>query len=275
MTNDPSVTWRNDLLVEVDGVVFELGVDPSPPSAPDYQRVLKPRWMVEEHLRLLARERPANILELGIYDGGSTALLALAARPRRLVAIDLSPSAPPFDRWLAAQPPARRAALRPYYGVDQADRPRLAAILDAEFGDTPLDLVVDDASHLLEPTVASFEVVFPRLRPGGVFVIEDWATVHEIERVLIAHPERLTINQAVISNPPTPLTRILFELILAIAYTDVVSDIRIARHWAEIRRGPAPVDAATFAIRDLYARRGAELLRDPATVPPTDWTRRG
>ncbi|MFN8641695.1 MAG: hypothetical protein U0802_08580 [Candidatus Binatia bacterium] len=119
--------------------------------------------------------------------------------------------------------------------------------------------------------MASFEVLFPRLRPGGVFVLEDWAVVHDIERTLLAHPERLQLDTAIIAEPPTPVTRMVFELILALAYTDVISDIRIARHWAEIRRGPAAVDAATFAIRDLYAQRGAELLRDPATVPPTDW----
>lgn len=275
MTIAPPIIWHSDWLVEIDGVTFELGADASPPSAPHHLRVLKPRWMVEEHLRLLARERPARILELGIYDGGSTALLALAARPERLVALDLAPAAPPFDRWLAAQPPARRAAVHAHYGVDQADRPRLAAILDAELGGAPLDLVIDDASHLLAPTVASFEVVFPRLRPGGIYVVEDWAAVHEIERVLLDHPERLALApEGTITEPPTPLTRMLFELVLAIAYTEVVSEIRIARHWAEIRRGPAPIDAATFAIRNLYARRGAELLRDPATVPPTDWTPR-
>ena len=38
----------------------------------------------------------------------------------------------------------------------------------------PLDLVIDDASHLYGPTMASFEVLFPRLRPGGLYVIEDW-----------------------------------------------------------------------------------------------------
>ncbi|MFN8641694.1 MAG: hypothetical protein U0802_08575 [Candidatus Binatia bacterium] len=113
MADDPLVTWHDDRLVEVDGVTFELGVDPSPPSAPHYLRVLKPRWMVEEHLRLLARERPARIVELGIYDGGSTVLLAVAARPQRLLAVDLAAAAPPLDRWLAAQPPARRDAVHP------------------------------------------------------------------------------------------------------------------------------------------------------------------
>ena len=42
------------------------------------------------------------------------------------------------------------------------------------------DLIVDDASHLYRPTLASFEVLYPRLRPGGTYVIEDWAGDHHI-----------------------------------------------------------------------------------------------
>jgi hypothetical protein len=34
--------------------------------------------------------------------------------------------------------------------------------------------VIDDASHIYEPTRASFETLFPYLRPGGLYIIEDW-----------------------------------------------------------------------------------------------------
>ena len=42
--------------------------------------------------------------------------------------------------------------------------------------DGPFDLIVDDASHLPSLTIASFEILFPLLAPGGVYVIEDVAT---------------------------------------------------------------------------------------------------
>jgi hypothetical protein len=38
-------------------------------------------------------------------------------------------------------------AVKPYYAIDQADGPALGAIYRREFGETPFDLVVDDASH--------------------------------------------------------------------------------------------------------------------------------
>lgn len=35
------------------------------------------------------------------------------------------------------------------------------------------DIVVDDASHIDELTIASFEVIWPLLAPGGIYCIED------------------------------------------------------------------------------------------------------
>ena len=64
--------------------------------------------------------------------------------------------------------------LKTYWGVDRATRKRLREIVDTEFDGVPLDLVIDDGSHLLEETRTSFETLFPRLRMGGLYVIEDW-----------------------------------------------------------------------------------------------------
>jgi demethylmacrocin O-methyltransferase len=51
--------------------------------------------------------------------------------------------------------------------ADQAD-PALAT----EVG--PRDLIVDDASHLGELTMAAFNNLWPCVTPGGFYVIEDW-----------------------------------------------------------------------------------------------------
>jgi hypothetical protein len=61
-----------------------------------------------------------------------------------------------------------------------------------QFDGGPLDLVVDDCSHLYEPTRASFNELFPRLRPGGAYVIEDWVWAHT--PLDSEHPEGLLPN---------------------------------------------------------------------------------
>jgi Methyltransferase domain len=65
----------------------------------------------------------------------------------------------------------------PYHGathgcrvilMDQAD-PELPAALGGMF-----DLIVDDCSHKGHLTGASFTLLWPLLRPGGFYVVEDW-----------------------------------------------------------------------------------------------------
>jgi Methyltransferase domain len=120
------------------------------------------------------RPKVKGIFEMGIWDGGSTAFWFEYFRPEKLVAIDY------LDR---EDDPAFRAyvehrnlsgKLKTYWRTNQADRARLRAIVADEFT-APLDLVIDDASHELNATRASFETLFPLLRPGGMYLVEDWA----------------------------------------------------------------------------------------------------
>ncbi len=118
--------------------------------------------------------------------------------------------------------------VKPHWGVDQADVERVGGILDAEIGKTPIDLVIDDASHLLEPTRATFDAVFPRLRPGALYVIEDWSWAHG---AFNAWPD------------VTPLTPLVFELIIAAAHApDVVARVDVDQEWTVVTRGPAELE---------------------------------
>ena len=54
--------------------------------------------------------------------------------------------------------------------ADQGDRPSLEkAVADCP----PFDLVVDDGSHVASHVSTSFETLFPKVRPGGFYAIED------------------------------------------------------------------------------------------------------
>ena len=56
---------------------------------------------------------------------------------------------------------------------DQSDAAAMARLADT-IG--PLDVVIDDGSHLSAHVIASFTALFPRLAPGGLYVIEDLQT---------------------------------------------------------------------------------------------------
>jgi hypothetical protein len=124
--------------------------------------------------------RPRRILEIGIWDGGSTAFWFEHLRPERLVAIDLRDreDSPYFRRYVTANGLEGRVFTR--WRTDQADRAALREIVERDLGGE-LDLVIDDGSHLAVPTRASFEALFPLLPPGGLYIIEDWAWEHWAE----------------------------------------------------------------------------------------------
>ena len=51
------------------------------------------------------------------------------------------------------------------------------AFLDGVLADTgPPDIVIDDGSHRNDHVVASFQALFPRLREGGIYAVEDLQT---------------------------------------------------------------------------------------------------
>jgi SAM-dependent methyltransferase len=228
-------------------------------------RIMKRAEMLLPYVDLVQSFRPQRIVELGIRHGGSTALLDQLAEPEVLVALELASSGPDLDRYVAEHRAAGR--VRAHYGVDQADRERVAAIVAEEFAGSPLDLVVDDASHLYGPTRSSFETLFPLLRPGGKYVIEDWSAhyrQHEVvadgwDQLSPEEVERLVplVIAQVRGEREPPLHRLVLELVLARASAgDVFSDLVVGEYWAVVTRGTDPVDPSDFHLADLAPDHG-------------------
>jgi predicted O-methyltransferase YrrM len=245
--------WLGPERFELGGTVFQVAAPdmlfPSESMEGADFFVMKERPHVEELAALVDRLRPERIVELGIFRGGSTALLCELARPRCLVAVDLEPVDARLREFAAR--PELAGALRLHEGVDQADRPRLAEITGAAFGDAPLDLVIDDCSHLYEPTRASFNELFPRLRPGGMFVIEDWRWAHA---TLDADNDGLWPDRV-------PLSRLVFEIVLALpSVPGLIADVAIDIGSVRVTRGDAAVGPAAFDVAECCRPRGRGML---------------
>jgi hypothetical protein len=58
---------------------------------------------------------------------------------------------------------------------DQNDSEALTNLCD-EYGG--FDIIIDDGSHISEHVVKSFQVLFPRLRPNGIYAVEDLQTAY-------------------------------------------------------------------------------------------------
>lgn len=247
---------------ELDGVQF-LSTMLKPSDAARFAICKNPPH-VERYRELLAGYERPNIVELGILQGGGVAMLALVADPKMLVAVDLSeqPIAPLAD-FIEARDLSDR--VKPHYGVDQADQSRLAELLDDAFGDELLDVVIDDASHIYEPTRASFELLFPRLRPGGVYLIEDWQVDHTfadgVARILNdpdspqheAVADAYAAKKAPGAPQQRPMSRLAIELMLTMCSpTPAVQDVSYTENWIRIERGDAPLGPGPINLEDLY-----------------------
>jgi predicted O-methyltransferase YrrM len=251
---------------EFDGVEFVCKYKPE--STPERFCIVKPLPFIEYFVEFCSPFQGGNLFELGIAEGGSTALLALVTKPKKLVAVDNeSQRLDALDEFIANR--GLGGSVRPFYGVDQGDQPRLRELVAAEF-DGPLDLVLDDASHQLEPTRASFDALFPYLRPGGIYTIEDWDSDHTFRDGMVAALSNPTspaeeaatarFRKAVAANaasPPPPqkasMSRLAVELLLACASAkDVVAEVTFNRYWIIVRRGADEVDPNGFRLVDQF-----------------------
>lgn len=134
---------------------------------PNVLTVSKSRRMMDQLVDHVSAQQPTTILELGIFSGGSTALLAELAPEATVVAVELNPKPPEIlERYLDRT--GNRDRVHVHYGVDQGDRSTLQDIIESDFGGRGIDLVIDDASHMLEPSRASLDAVLPYVEPGGV-----------------------------------------------------------------------------------------------------------
>jgi predicted O-methyltransferase YrrM len=219
----------------------------APASASQFL-IAKSNDMAELYRKLVHDHYPRYIVELGIFRGGSTAFLALLAGPEKLVAFEYETErVAPLDELIDRFALSDRVSLK--YGIDQAERARIEEIVARELQGEPLDLVIDDASHQLAQTRASFDTLFPLLRSGGRYVIEDWAWAHVIPDLY----DGKSISPLVIEA----------SIACARSRGGVVSSVDIRHGAAVIARGQAPLDG-TFQLADWCHERDRAVLGIPA-----------
>jgi predicted O-methyltransferase YrrM len=237
-------------------------------STPERFVIVKQPPHRDAFIEMCRSVRGGRLVELGIAEGGSTVLAALAAEPSALLAVDIEPEPlAALEEFITARNLGGRVHTR--YGIDQGNRDQLTHTVDDAIGTDPLDLVVDDASHELDPTRTSFEVLFPRLAPGGLYAIEDWNADHVFREAMIEHFRTASteewaelarsLQEAATSSPTParpaqrPLLDLAVELVLARALgaEAAIAEVVVNRYWLMVRRGPAALDGTTFRLADV------------------------
>ena len=106
------------------------------------------------------------VVEFGVLRGDSVAWLAECFPQATVFGVDI---VPPRAEW----PVSPRIT---YLRADQGDRGAIGALLERLPGRP--DLIVEDGSHVPRHQVNCLVEGFSRLRPGGLYVLEDIGTSH-------------------------------------------------------------------------------------------------
>ena len=108
------------------------------------------------------RYKQIRILEIGIYNGDSLKLWSNYFAQASIFGIDVVP-----------KPEVDSEQIKTYI-ADQADRAQLQRFIDTHGGD--FDIIIDDGGHSMQQQQVSFGFLFPFVKPGGYYVIEDLHT---------------------------------------------------------------------------------------------------
>lgn len=262
---DRPIPWVSETLIDFNGIQVELCEPPDlydRQSSENHLILGKPRWMVDELLEITETLDARMIIDVGVYKGGSVVFLNEVFRPEKLVGIERNPvDIPALTQY--CNDPARIDRIRVFLGVDQADQPALGRIFRHEFGNQPLDLVVDDASHFFEETRGTFRALFPRLRPGGLYVIEDWGWAH--------WPEDFwqNVRGDDYFRGKTALSTLITELMLLCASSpQLVTKVTINHMVAYIERGPGALDPG-FELSEYCLNRSEAVRKIGTTSAPS------
>jgi|SRR5215213_6682272 len=209
--------------------------------------LFKTRGIIEQYASFFQKRWPSgtgeqvkNIVELGIWDGGSLVLWNEYFRPKKYVALDYSNRGDSEYFKLYKKTRKLEGSIQTYWGVDQANSKRVQEIMRQEF-DEPIDLIIDDASHQYLGTKASFETLFPLLRPGGLYIIEDWAwgcwrdpnAAYDPKFVVAGHPKHFLSS---IYSKKTPLSKLVIEILMVTGSTWLIEEITVCQGFVAVQR---------------------------------------
>jgi len=208
-------------------------------------RFYKTRALIDQYERFWSSRsfRPRHMLEIGIWDGGGAAFWQEHLKPEKLSALDVQDRGDSeyFREYVSRRELNGRVTT--HWRTDQSDRAALDRIVDEDLGGE-VDLVVDDGAHLYQPTKTAFETLFPRLPPGGLYIIEDWAWEHWPDA---QRPDHFWAEDS-------GLSRLVRELIEATGSSKtLIRRVTVFEGFAVVERGDQRVTA--FRLNDHIVRR--------------------
>ncbi|MBQ3310801.1 class I SAM-dependent methyltransferase [bacterium] len=109
---------------------------------------------------IIEKGAPLSLLEVGIANGGSLQLWErFLPQGSKIYGIDINP----YCENIKYEPP-----IELYIGDAGKEED-----LNKFFGNQQFDIIIDDGSHICPDTINNFYRLFPRLKNGGIYIVED------------------------------------------------------------------------------------------------------
>jgi cephalosporin hydroxylase len=248
------INWISSTEFRFDGLSFTCDAASYGNRATDKQRIIiaKDRSIIDALYEHLSPGKPQTMLEIGIAQGGSAFLHTSLFRLSKYVGLDLRHEDATVLALLKEKYGPNRVRL--YYETSQTDKARIARICKEEFGGL-CDVVIDDGSHQYDLSVQTLEAALPHVRPGGVYIIEDWSWAHWPGAQWQDRRTGYNIDKPALSN-------LVFELtMLCASRPDILSEGLIKKGFAAFRRGPSELDWQTFKVSEGYLTQGRSFVR--------------
>ncbi|MSU63647.1 MAG: hypothetical protein EXS31_14820 [Pedosphaera sp.] len=235
---------------------WDLGDNCLPLSKSEFSALQYAKFF-KEHSGFMCR----NVLLIGSGENGSAAFWSEVLQPQKMVVIDPAdaPESSFFLSYVAAQGLQER--VKTHWSTDPLDTAGLVKILDEEFNE-PLDLVIDGGgAPFYEPAKDLFEFLFPRLREGGFYFLENWGWKYWPAFQDKDHPWAAC----------TPLAKLVEELSLAAARATMsesqpVPSLHLAQGFAAVERGRIPEGSIRYF--DLQHFAAPLPVKEPAPRMP-------
>jgi hypothetical protein len=226
--------------------VFDQRIGHAHEEHPRYV-LMKDQLNVQSYVDNLTAEA-RTVLELGIMKGGSCAFFEALLRPTHHLAIDIADYTNGALRPLVEHVSRDRRCFMPTFGVSQADIPTVQRHWEAVAGrDRRLDLIVDDASHDYELSLQSFNGLFPMLREGGIYALEDWGWAHWGGPW--QDPNSTQYGEPALSN------LVAHTVLSSTGGSGFVHSVKVTANAAYIERGSNP-QTTPFDVRETFLSRG-------------------
>lgn len=107
-------------------------------------------------------DKKPNVLEIGVQNGGNLQILNKYLKNATLFGVDIDPKVSNLTLGSNIN----------VYNFNITDE----LAINQYFKKTEFDIIIDDGSHICSDIIQTFKLLFSKLKPGGIFLIEDLHT---------------------------------------------------------------------------------------------------